>query len=424
MKNIILNTCLPVSILLVFSNTYGQKKLQPGYIINTNGDKTNGYLEFRDREKNPKTISFKETPEGRGTLYTPLQIKGFGLEDKRYESAIVSVDDKTTGSEKYTYSDELKYRTDTVFLETIFSGSKSLYYDKDKDGLEHYFIKSDSGFEWLVYKQYLKDIDGKSVVISNDKYVRQLVAYLANCPSINTKFTGVKHNQQDFVKLFSEYYKNCASTEVQFMKKKEGIKIQTGLIIGVSTTSLKFSNTGSNALNYLAKADFSSSQNFAGGLFLNLILPRNLSRWSLANELLYTAYKSTGKYNDNNNDQYYTLNETTFGYSQIRLNDMVRYKFPIGEIFLYLNGGVTNAFAISETNTRKKDSHFYGVVTTDEVKGLDDARKYEQGFIVGLGSQFNKFSVDLRYENGNGMSKISALNSKTTKFYFLLSYRF
>lgn len=415
---------LPVFLIATLSGTFCQKNLQPGYVINAKGKKSNGYINFLDWQRNPKAIIFRETSASSDITYTPLQVKGFFVQGKSYESAIVNVDDRPVGPEPVTYSEELHYRTDTVFLEALFQGEKSLYYYKDKDAREHFFIKQDSIFEWLVYKKYLKDVDGKTVILANDKYIKQLVDYLAGCSSINDRFLGVQYNVRDLGSLFSAYYKNCAATGLQFKRKTERIIFQKGLIAGLSTTSLNFNKAESPSLYYLTQAHFSSSQNFAGGVFFNLVIPRNLGRWSLANELLLTSFKATGIYNEQKSPDYYIINTTTFGYSQVRLNDMIRYKFPVNDFFMYLNAGLSNAFAISETNLRNKEVHKFGTTEIEEAKGLDDARTYEQGLIFGAGTQFKKYSIDLRYENGNGMSKISALNSQTNKFYLLLGYQF
>ena len=93
-------------------------------------------------------------------------------------------------------------------------------------------------------------------------------------------------------------------------------------------------------------------------------------------------------------------------------------------IFLYINGGISNGFAISEKNYKKIESKFYSTEKVVEESALNETRKYEQGFILGTGIKFKNYSFEIRAENGNGMSVYNALNSKTKRYYFLLGYRF
>lgn len=424
-KKMVFKTLLSALMILAVSGVaLGQKNLKPGYIITIAGDKVNGYIDYRDWEKNPKSIIFKETPANQNIIYTPLQIKRFAVENKIYESAIVNVDQAPYTTQNLTYTQELNYRTDTIFLEALYQGEKSLYYYKDQEGKESFFIGQNSKFELLIFKKYLLDTALITSIGTNNEYKRQLSSYLTNCPSVIYKLNNLEYSDKGLSDLFSDYYKNCTASPAQFKKKAEKTSVETGIIAGVSYSSLKFEFDDNNSFDYLTKGDFSKAANFAGGLFLNVILPRNQGKWSIANELLFAPYKVTGVYNEYHNSDYYIINKTTFGYPQIKLINMLRYKFPGNKIFFYLNAGITNAFAVAETNKDEKEIHQYSPSTFEEDKGLAGARKYEQGLILGLGSQFEKYSIDIRMEKGNGVSKISALNSGTTRLYLLLRYRF
>ena len=52
-----------------------------------------------------------------------------------------------------------------------------------------------------------------------------------------------------------------------------------------------------------------------------------------------------------------------------------------------------------------------------------NARVYEQGFIAGIGSEINKMAFELRYEGGNGMSRLPGLGSKVTRIIALVRYK-
>jgi hypothetical protein len=106
------------------------------------------------------------------------------------------------------------------------------------------------------------------------------------------------------------------------------------------------------------------------------------------------------------------------------LNNSLRFKYPIGKAYIYLNAGISNGFAITETNDIKKEKKFWDIETIEKDKAITDTRKYEQGLIFGLGSKFKKYSIEMRFERGNGMSKQTSLKSSTLRYYFFLAYRF
>lgn len=160
---------------------------------------------------------------------------------------------------------------------------------------------------------------------------------------------------------------------------------------------------------------YDPSTNFSTGLFLDVILPRNHGKWSINNELLFSSYKVSGQRG---------INSTEIGYSYLKLNNMVRFKYPVGNLFVYVNAGLSNGFAISETNNKKLYALRNGSPLLTEQKALNDTRKFENGWIFGIGAKHNRFSFEVRYENGNGMSEYQTLSSSTKRYYFLLGYRF
>jgi hypothetical protein len=71
-----------------------------------------------------------------------------------------------------------------------------------------------------------------------------------------------------------------------------------------------------------------------------------------------------------------------------------------------------------------RESRLFSQIRTEEGAAIEDARKLEQGLLLGLGGKWNRYSAELRYERGNGMSNFSGLNSLTNRFFFLLEYSF
>ena len=151
-------------------------------------------------------------------------------------------------------------------------------------------------------------------------------------------------------------------------------------------------------------------------------MPRNNGKWSIANELNFTSYRVNGYYNDYKSINEYKVSNTSIGFSYIKMINVLRYKYPIDKIFVFLNAGISNALAINKTNYLHQESKFFSQVRIIEDKAIKDVRKYEQGYTFGLGTKFKKYSFEFRLEKSNGMSSYVNLGSSTTKYYFLFGY--
>ena len=406
--------------ILNFQLAVSQENYIPGYVIKNNVDTLVGLVDYRDWKQNPSKVIFKTKIENKPTIFTPTDITEFKVDGNIYVSGIIYTEVSPTQINKLVENPQVNLVVDTTFLQTLFRGKKSLYYFKNSDGKENFYIKQNTDFNLLVYKRYLKWKNGKRIIAENKKYLGQLAFYLNDCETINSELENTSYNQNSLVELFQNYYK-CSSSNISFEQKEEKIHMEIGIVAGASMTSLKFH---SDDFSYLVNTNHNSSTNPAGGLFLDLILPRNQNKWSIYNEFLFSTYQVIGSHEEYENENNYSVSTTEIGYSYIKIYNLVRFKYPINNLYLFLNGGISNGFSVSETNYRKEESKFYTTDRVVEELALSETRKYEQGFVFGTGIKYNRFSLELRYERGNGMSKYSALNSSTKRYYLLLGYRF
>ena len=154
------------------------------------------------------------------------------------------------------------------------------------------------------------------------------------------------------------------------------------------------------------------------------MFPRNQARWSINNEILFSRYKVKGTHEDCRGASEYATASTEIGYSYLKVNNLIRFKYPIRNLFLFFNSGISNGFAISETNSLQGEFRSASASRSVRDVALKDARKYEQGLIFGSGVKYDRFSLEARYERGNGMSQYLNLRSLTERYYLLLGYRF
>jgi hypothetical protein len=399
--------------IFISLTSFSQKNYLPGFIIALRGDTLHGFVDYTNLEKNSKILLFKIKSDENKIKYSPIDIVGFGVLDEFYESAVVKTDISQENESG------LNLESDTVFLQTLFKGSRSLYYYVNKYGKDQFFIKNDTTYELLVHKKYYKTQDSRTVTVENKKYIGQLFNYLQDCPSIQSKLNITEYTKKSLESLFVSYYK-LTQSDILFQKKTKKISVEMGILTGLSITSLKFDGTFAGPI---IESTYPKSVNFSSGLFFDVILPKKQGRLSANNELIFTSYKMSALLNYYSRDKY-SINYTEIGYSYLKINNMVRYKYPIGSLFVYFNAGISNGCVISETNYLKIERTYFSEHTIKEVKAVDDPRKYEQGYILGLGTKYKKFSFEIRNEKSNGISNFASLSSPTNRYYFFLGYRF
>ncbi len=401
----------------ISSASIAQVNFVPGYIINHKQDTIHGLIDYKNWERNPHQIQFRVDSSGPVFNYMPLDISEFGTQDQIYVSAVVETEvssRKTENLEKYQGA---VIEKDTVFLQTLVKGPKSLYFYKDPDGIENFYFKTDSAYELLIYKRFIKkDKGGYHYVVDNKKYIGQLAYYLSDCNDIQAKLEKLPYKSKNMTRLF-DYYYDCTDAEMIFEQKRNDVLVEGGLLAGFSISDLKFDGL---AEQYLIDQDFRASTNFSGGLYLDIILPFVHQKWSFYNELIYSSYVFDGYYEIYNNDRDYIKSSYKIGATYIRINSMIRYKYPVGRFFIYVNGGISNGFARNVVNNQKMYIQFYSTSREKEKPVFNNYLKYEQAFNIGLGVKYKRYSVETRYELGSGMSSYSIRKS----FIFFLGFKF
>ncbi len=412
----------------IFQISYSQKNYLPGYIIKLNKDTIHGFVDYKNWNTNPNDINFILEKDDTPRTYNPNDIIEFGVKDEIYVSAKVNIEISPVQTNLLKDDPELNIQTDTVFLQTLFKGSKSLYYFISNRNRDNFYIRRGDDFVLLAYKKYLssfnKSASYKRIIRENKKYQGQLDLYLSDdCPSIRSKLPYIEYTQRSLEKLFQHYY-NCSQEGIVFQKKKEKTSADFGVLAGISLSKLEFN--GEANLPYLVDTDFNQSTDFTSGIFFEVYFSRNLKKWSIQNELIYNQSKFEGRHHSFRNETGDVNTFVQFEYSYIKLNNLLRYHFLLNQTSLraFINLGISNGFGVNEKNYKRQDINFFGNERVVEGKALEESRNYEQAYVLGTGLKFNKFSLEVRYERGNGMSEIVTLSSPTKRVYFILGYHF
>lgn len=398
-----------------------QKKFEPGYVVMANQDTLKGTIEYLNWSKNPEKINFKTNVSTAEKVYGLSDLSSFNVHGENYVKAIVDVDDTPFKTGELSNSPIPKSHADTVFLRVLASGPKSLFFLRSEEGKEHFYIKSGDTYQWLTSYRYEFRNDEKSGIVVIDTYKQQLSEYLSDCPALAGKTSLLNYSQASIGKLFEIYYQKCSASIPNKVYKSDRIKTEFGIIAGISVSKLTLK--GPTAA-FIMKGSFPVSSQIAGGIFLNLILPRTQKKVSIYNELFFSSYKVTNHTEKYVSDQDRSYTDLSMGFSYLKLNNMARYTIPLHSAALFINAGISNGFAISETNSNKTVTYFYsnqGGVT--ESKLIKETRKYEQGILLGVGGTVKKLSFEVRCELSNGVSPYNDLKTGVRRYFALLSYR-
>ena len=408
-------TFFPLFFLLLLPvYASAQASYQPATVVLSTGEEQEGYINYQNWIANPGRIAFKARLEDeKPVYYSPLEAQFFEVAGERYYGAVVDKEVSSTRREQPSLTAEPTLEQDTAFLQQLVAGEKNLYAYKDNFSKEHFYIGPTDEPELLVYKIYQEQGANGAYIAERKAYLEQLSKYLSPCGSIFPTLTETTYERNDLKALFAAYY-DCRPVTPSYVKQKDKVAFEFGAVAGFALTN--FSYDGGSPI--LSNIEHSNSSGVTAGLFLDIVFPRGFRRWSVYNELYYSSYSIDGSYQERPTSPLYSV---AYEYQYIKLGNMLRYRFPIApQLSLHVNAGISNGFVIGEEN--RLDGTFGGSPGTEPA--FSDTRQLEQAVLLGFGVGYEAFSLDFRYERGNGFSSSSEVSTTTERLCVLLGYRF
>jgi hypothetical protein len=258
---------------------------------------------------------------------------------------------------------------------------------------------------------------------TNKDYIYQLFQYLDDCAALKEKLAQASYNLISLKKSFIDYYACTGARPVTVSEEKKG-KIEIGLLAGVSRNEFHSHGVGGTSPT---RFPFPTSNNFAGGVFFDMIFPRVRGRLSFNNELIYSSYKTESTWKTSESSTRYDTYHYSFGKSYLKVNNMLRYKVLVGTPTVFLNAGISNTVAISKTNTLEKYHKFDEYESTATEVADKHFNNYDFAYLVGGGIRLWRLSLEVRGEKRilNGTSIINTFDGEAAvaKFFVLLGYR-
>ena len=401
--------------LLLPACAFGQQNYQPAKVTTLSGDTLRGYINYRGWDRNPRVVSFKTDLQAAEQLFHPLDIKGFSVSSERYAGARVSVEDSPQELNNLSTTATPKYRADTVFLRALIAGPKSLYEYKTANS---FYIQQESAFDLLVYKRYREPVEGSVVMQLNNTYWDQLARYLSDCPSME-KLKDINYSASSLQRTFTRYYA-CTNRSPAFRFHSK-IRHQLGILAGISRATLVFSDPTNPAYPTFDSYTYTGP---TGGLYYNVSLPGNLGHFSVNNDVIFTSFKGSGSRKNVVSTNEYSTTTFSLDLAYLKLNTLLRFTQPVGAGAIFINAGVSNAYAMQLKSEKSVRQQFYSTERTTTSELFPGPRHYEQGLVAGIGASYKKISAEARYETSNGFLVYEDLGSAVGRYSLLVGYRF
>ena len=344
-------------LLLTGSSIWAQRDYRKGYIITNEQDTIYGWIDYRGDVRNAKICSFRKTEIGQATEYTPADIAAYRYIDNKFYIS------KNIGNADVQ---------EQVFLEYLVNGLAKLYYFRDENFNDHYYIENDGQFLELKIVKKEVEIDGKTKIQSVKTYIGILKATL-NVWEMNSEIDNARLEHSSLINIARDYHQYACtdgSECIVYEKKKPLMALRIGPVVGADISTLKL-------MEYdVEKYKFDPSTNFIAGVTLNFLMPRLNEKIFLQMQIMYTKYYFFDAYVSPQK-----ATDTHIRSNVFQLGMAIKYEYPKGRWRPTLAAGAAAIWLPDGSIMKNTDTYTYGGVRPSIVKN-DFPTRFMYGFEV------------------------------------------
>lgn len=246
LKKLLLLLCLSPCL------AFAQSNYRAGYVLDLKGDTLKGFIDYKEWDSNPTSISFKSSlTNDEKQTYSLQNSVGFGVDGQvAYKKLYISISTDETNINKVESARDTSFKMDTVFLKVLQHGSNLALYQYTDDIKTRFYIGDAPGFMpvELVYRIY-NGANGNTIY--ENGYQKQLFALAIKYNMLDDKLNAMfndrslSYNEDDILKIVS-YINHISAAE---QKEKYGSKSKLSFYVG---PLLNISNTSSGESSYTA----------------------------------------------------------------------------------------------------------------------------------------------------------------------------
>jgi hypothetical protein len=200
-----LTVVLITSPILVFS----QKNFDKGYLVTKSNDTLRGFIDYKERKKNPTTFDFRPAMDGKTQTFTSNNCNAYGVDEaESFESHVVDITMGETDIDRLSNVPDLSSRTDTVFLRVLQAGKNVTLYSYVDNVKERFYLKSKNGTPTELIRHVYMQEEGVKRVVNGSQYIRQLLDVMRESnPGIavdQDRLSKLEYNEDALLELVAE----------------------------------------------------------------------------------------------------------------------------------------------------------------------------------------------------------------------------
>ena len=335
-----------------------QSNYKPGLVVTTQGDTLKGFINYREWDLAPKTITF-QTSENSGKIqeFNATNTSYFevtGMEAYSGYETSISMDRVDVGSLSVG-SPNISPTTEYVFLKRLQDGAKVSLYSYKDNIKERFFIleNGEDKPQELLYRRYY-DTRNSNRIITQYGYVGQFInvarRYGLLTDKLQRKIEDAAYKEQDLLRIVSQL-NGLSEEEAELGKQgKISIRLFAGLALSRGTMEVKvknpFADSDENPASYMPRLAFGAD------VFLN----RNVQQlvFRLEAGLTNASYQMKKKEISGGGTSYYEL---TYDVAQLTASvtpQVIYNLYNRDNLKLYLGGGYAFNFSNYSKNIYRR----------------------------------------------------------------------
>ncbi len=423
-----LKTTLLSFVLLLWGSSWAnaQSDFRPGYVVKLGGDTLKGLVEYQNAQRSALLCRFRASKEQDVQEFLPSAALGYGVMGANsYEARLTPMAEVETPL----------LPAQQQFVEVIVRGPISLYARRDAQRRDHYYLRGagagnpDALQELRRLNETVFNANGQKFVGYKNEYITVLAQAFAACPREQLRVNQVQFGLNFFTQAVNRYNACVDSTPGSSLTQTTALSRRSGrlhleLMAGAHVATLRVDND-----RLSLNGPYNSGIQPVVGLAVGYNLSKLSRKLSFRLEALYDRQAYDGEYAY----QFMSTNttfkeEARIRLQYIRLPVLFRYTLPKGAVRPFVQVGISGAFALqNQIESRRTLVDFGTNPQFSEWKPALESRKFEQGFVAGVGMSAGRvagrnFSAELRAEITNGFSAIVSSGTTVKRFSALLSY--
>ncbi|MBB2147098.1 hypothetical protein GM921_16455 [Pedobacter sp. LMG 31464] len=192
-----------VLLLTVPSSIFAQSNFQKGYVITKTKDTLRGYIDLRERNSNPTSVTFKANVDAKSQIFGHEDIIAYSIDGlESYESHLVNITMSQVDLTKITEKIDTSFRRDMTWLKVLQTGKNvTLYSFLDPIKLR-FFTKANDQKEPMELIRQIYMNDRGDQMITGETYKRQLAALASKYDvNVGNKLQNLSYEQGSLIKI-------------------------------------------------------------------------------------------------------------------------------------------------------------------------------------------------------------------------------